>query len=102
MGFLYYNGRGVPQDHVEAEKWWRKAAAQGSVDAQNNLGIMYAEGQGDVPQDYVQSHMWFSLAAGAGNAGAVKNRDLVAAMMTPAQIEKAQALAAAWKPSTDQ
>ena len=33
---------------------------------------------------------------------AAKKRDLVAAKMTPAQVEKAQALAAEWKPTTGQ
>ena len=29
LGFMYYNGRGVPQDYAEAMKWYRKAADQG-------------------------------------------------------------------------
>ena len=53
--------------------------------------------------DYIQAHMWFSLAAAQGSiADAAKNRDLVAARMTSAQIEQAKALAAAWKPKTGQ
>ena len=48
----------------------QRAADQGEVRAQYNLGIMYATGQG-VPQDYVQAHMWFNLAVAPGNKGAV-------------------------------
>ena len=56
-----------------------------------------------MPQDYVQAHMWFNLAAsrlppGTNRDKAVKNRDIVAAKMTPAQIAEAQRLAREWKP----
>ena len=67
--------------------------------AQSNLGFMYYTGQG-VPQDYVKSYMWASLAAAQGDAKAAMGRDTVAALMTPAQIQQATALAAAWKPTT--
>ena len=33
LGSSYANGDGVPQDMVEAEKWYRKAAEQGYEDA---------------------------------------------------------------------
>ena len=29
LGFMYRSGQGVPQDHVTAETWFRKAAEQG-------------------------------------------------------------------------
>ena len=29
LGVMYDNGHGVPQNHVEAAKWYRKAAEQG-------------------------------------------------------------------------
>jgi uncharacterized protein len=57
---------------------------------------MYAKGQG-VPQDYVSAHMWYSLAAAEGLTDAAKERDTVAAQMTPAQIAEAQRLAREWK-----
>ena len=104
LGVMYSNGQGVPQDYAAAVSWWRKAADQGAADAQFNLGLMYAKGQG-VPQDYVQAHMWTNLAASRLAASekekrddAVKNRDVVAAKMTPAQIAEAQKLAREWKP----
>ena len=28
LGIMYYEGRGVPQDYVQAVRWYRKAAAQ--------------------------------------------------------------------------
>jgi hypothetical protein len=99
---MYYEGRGVPQDDAEAARWYRKAAEQGYAEAQFNLGSMYYHGYG-VPQDYVQAHMWYKLATskippGEGRDEAVKNRDIVAKRMTPAQISEAQKLAREWKP----
>jgi TPR repeat protein len=78
-------------------KWYRKAADQGYVDAQFDLGFMYKNGLG-VPQDYVQAHMWFSLAATGGDQGAAESGDTVAGLMTPLQIAEAQKLAREWKP----
>jgi TPR repeat protein len=83
-------------DFNPAVSWYRKAADQGLSEAQHNLGLMYANGQG-VAQDYVQAHKWFNLGATSGNAAAVKNRDLVASKMTPAQIAEAQRLASVWR-----
>ena len=84
-------------DDVAAASWYRKAADQGLAFAQHDIGVMYAAGRG-VAQDYVQAHMWFNLSAAQGNAGAVKNRNLIAAHMTPAQLAEAQRLASEWKP----
>jgi TPR repeat protein len=39
LGFFYAEGRGVPQDYVEAVKWFRKAAVQGDATAQYNVGL---------------------------------------------------------------
>lgn len=104
LGFMYYNGQGVPQDYGEAVKWFRKAADQGYATAQNNLGALYYNGQG-VAQDYILAHMWFSLAVTRylsiekeNRENAVRNRDIVASKMTPAQLAEAQRLAREWKP----
>jgi hypothetical protein len=53
---------------------------------------MYTKRQG-VIQDNVYAHMWWNIAASSGNKGAVKNRDIVAKRMTPADISTAQKLA---------
>ena len=57
---MYLKGEGVPQDYVEAMKWYRKAAEQGLVVAQGVLGWMYGSGEG-VPQDEVEAYAWFLL-----------------------------------------
>ena len=94
----------MPQNSAEAAKWYRKSADQGEATGQHNLASMYYYGQG-VPQNYVQAYKWLNLAA-AGNTvaateyrgKALKNRDIIAKKMTPAQIAEAQILAREWKP----
>src|SRR5262249_8326438 len=41
LGFMYQNGRGVPQNDAAAVSLYRKAADQGHAPAQVNLGFMY-------------------------------------------------------------
>jgi TPR repeat protein len=43
---MYAEGQGVPQDHAEAARWYRKAADQGNALAQFGLGLMYDQGHG--------------------------------------------------------
>jgi len=68
----------------------------------NNLGLMYGKDEG-VIQDNVQAHKWFNLAAAREKPGEVrdqrvKNRDLAAFKMTPADLSRAQRLAREWTP----
>ena len=77
---------------------------QGDAQAQYNLGLAYATAEG-VEQDNVRAHMWFNLAAARFPASAarnrreaVKNRDFVAAKMSPEQLAEAQKLAREWQP----
>ena len=97
---MYQNGKGVPQDHAEAFKWYRLAANQGVADAQLNLGVMYGKGYG-VMQDYTRALMWWTIAASQGHETARKNRDIVAKRMTPEQIAEAKRLARDWKPKKE-
>ena len=46
---MYRNGRGVPQDAAEAERWNRLAAENGDPGAQYSLGLWYDSG-GKVPR----------------------------------------------------
>ena len=55
------------KEYVTAVKLFRVSADQGDSFAQNNLGSMYANGQG-VTQDYKEAVRWFRLSAGQGNA----------------------------------
>ena len=103
---MYREGKGVLQDYAEAAKLFRLAAQQGDaptilpqlsttpmvIMAQFNLAHMYEEGKG-VLQDNVMAHMWFNIASANGNKKSGEWRDEIANKMTPAAIEKAQAMA---------
>jgi TPR repeat protein len=86
-------------DYATALRLIRPLAEQGDANAQYILGVFYNNGLG-VPQDYVRSYMWLNLAATQGRESAATFRDLVARLMTPAQIAEAQKLAREWKPNT--
>jgi hypothetical protein len=72
MGVMYHVGHGVPQDYIEAVRWYRKAADQGYAHAQNNLGAMYYEGHG-VPEDDAEAVKWYRKAADQSYASAQHN-----------------------------
>ena len=85
-------------DYATALKEWRPVAEQGEATAQGLLGAMYlGGGYAAVPKDYVQAHMWFNLAGAEGHEDYRKQRDAVAELMTPAQLDDAQRLAREWK-----
>ena len=70
---------------------------KGDADAQVNLGVMYATGEG-VPKDLVIAYMWANLAAAQGNFGAKATREALKKEMTPAQIAEGQRLSREWRP----
>jgi TPR repeat protein len=67
VGMMYHKGRGVPQDDVQARKWYEKAAAQGQAKAQFSLGTLHFNGEGG-RKDYQQALRLFRLAANQGLA----------------------------------
>lgn len=64
-GWLYYKDR----NYTEAVKWWRKAAEQGDIEAQYNLGESYEYGEG-VMKDYEEAVKWYLKAAKQGDEDA--------------------------------
>ena len=92
LGFMYDIGRGVPQDHTEAARWYRMAAEQGGTGAQYQLGHMYRYGSG-VTQDNLRAHTWYNRAAAQGYERAEDRRTMLERRMTPDQIARAQELA---------
>jgi len=67
LGLLYYEGKGVPQNYLQAKQWFEEAAKQGHAGAQTNLGTVYLHGEGAVPNDRM-ALFWFSQAAEQGDA----------------------------------
>jgi len=59
-------------DFETALQEWRPLAEQGDAPAQNNLGVMYENGEG-VPRDYAEAVKLYRLAAEQGFAGAQSN-----------------------------
>ena len=49
-------------DYATALRLWQPLAEEGDPYAQNNLGFMYAEGDG-VPLDHIKAARWYRLAA---------------------------------------
>ena len=74
LGVMHYDGKGVPQNYVEAAKWFKQAADQGNSDGQYMLGVIYFsqyynyDGRKGVPQDFTEAAKWFKQAADQGNA----------------------------------
>ena len=58
--------------YAQAARCYRLAAMMGDDKAQNNLGVLYKDGQG-VSQDYAEAARWFSKAARKGNVLAQSN-----------------------------
>ncbi len=69
---MYATGQGVEKNSQTAVKWYTKAAEQGDVASQYNLGVMYAKGQG-VEQSYQNAMKWYLKAAKKGDVKAQYN-----------------------------
>jgi len=76
MGVRYANGQGVPQDLLEAARWYGAAADQGDAPAQFNLGLLFYQGQG-VERSLEYAYELFRLAALQGDARAHAGLDAV-------------------------
>jgi hypothetical protein len=87
----------TPEIGPESLERFCKAAEQGDEDAQYNLGVMYAEGQG-VPRNDVAAYAWMNLAAAGGHKEAKVQRDRLETRMTRGEIAEAQRIAAEFRP----
>lgn len=96
LGDMYDLGQGVPQDYVEAAKWYHKAGNQGDYHSQSVLGLMYIKGTG-VPVDYIQAYMWANLGAMGGDETSVRFRDDLQKNLTVEQVTEGQHLAREWE-----
>ena len=93
-GIAAYN-RG---DYRTALRAFKPLAAGGYAKAQHFLGAMYAKGRG-VRRNYVLAYLWWSLAAAQSNKNAATKLGLIEMRMTRADVSRAQAMAAKWRPS---
>jgi hypothetical protein len=78
LGNSYLLGRGVREDRVLAESWYRKAAKplrdaaeKGDANAQYCLGLLYSGGRGGLPKGYSEAAKWYRRAANQGHKSAM-------------------------------
>ena len=70
MSWIYENGRGVREDHVEAMRWRKMSAEHGNPVAMSSIGYDYENGEG-VTQDYVEAMRWYRMAADRSDVRAI-------------------------------
>ncbi|MCP4080312.1 MAG: sel1 repeat family protein, partial [Planctomycetaceae bacterium] len=62
----------VPQSHVEATRWYEKAANAGHADSQYMLGMYFQYALGEI-SDLERAKIWYGRAADQGNVKAEKS-----------------------------
>ncbi|SDX01613.1 tetratricopeptide repeat protein [Thiocapsa roseopersicina] len=62
LGWMYATGTEIARDPVEAVRWFRLAAEQGSAAAQCNLGLCHYHGEG-VEYNAAEAANWFRRSA---------------------------------------
>jgi TPR repeat protein len=75
LGYTYEVGSTLcerPKDYTQAAVWFRKAAEQGDVVSQEELAVMYDNGQG-LPQDHSLAAIWWRKAAEQGDPSSQYN-----------------------------
>ena len=71
LAYNLQSGQVIEQDYAKAVQWYTRAAIQGYMPAQHNLGVLYMTGEG-VAQDYEEAYVWALLAAENGNDSLMK------------------------------
>ena len=73
LASLYIEGNyGIQQNMQRGVELMHKAAELGYPDAQNELGVLYYQGEG-VSQNYTEAFKWVQMSANAGSALAQRN-----------------------------
>ncbi len=70
VGWSLDNGAGYREDSQAAFAYFRRAASQGDLVAQRNIGSMWLYGRA-VPRSLAQAHVWLRRAADQGHGGAM-------------------------------
>ena len=71
LGFLYDYGWGVPMDKAMAQQWFRKAALQGNLKAQSNLGRILGP-LSESKETRIEALGWLLIASSQGEITATK------------------------------
>ncbi len=77
IGTMWYEGKGKPQNYLEAYRSYLRSAYLGNSDSQNNLGLIYEKGQVQ-PANPVVAYAWYALAAAQndGQSSTIANDNL--------------------------
>jgi hypothetical protein len=70
VGEAYASAPGRSQDCAQAAAWYRKAAAQESIDGALHLALLYRDGCKSLPRDMAQAAGWYRKAAELGDVPA--------------------------------
>ena len=97
---IYFEGNGVDQSDKKGAYWVRRAADQGHMMAQGDLGMMYALGV-MVRKDEVEAVKWLTLSEKSDYGPAIRFMKDLQDTMKPEDIQKAKQMAADWKPKKE-
>lgn len=89
------NGVGILRDTKAALSAYNNAADLGYEEAQNRLGVIYAEGV-LVTKNLVEAYKWFLIATSNGYEPAKDNRKRAEAKLTKAETRSAELAAKKW------
>lgn len=59
----YYHGDDVKRNYINALSWYEKAASQGHVEAQHQIGYFYQHGLANLAKDNEKAFEWYLKAA---------------------------------------
>lgn len=111
LGTIHESGLGVPEDLIEAARWFEWSAKYGFGPAQHNFAVMLETGEAG-RKDEVEAFMYYTLAAiysaqilpetkiNLENPPPDSSIGQLARRLTPAQRTEARARAKAFKPMT--
>lgn len=93
LGLMLLNGQGTAPSPEQAARSYGEAARNGFGPAQLALGFLYLDGTG-VAKDAADAWAWFRAAESRSVGGAAAARKTTGASLSPADLERARALAA--------
>ena len=94
LGLQFANGEGLPKDLRAAIAWYRRAAQQGDVKAQRELGLLLAGHPLGIPQNDVEAYQWLTVAGVDNTELALR---ILHSTMKETDISKAEKLAAEFR-----
>ena len=89
---IHVNGLKKPSSDGYNLKWYTRAAKQGYVSAQNNLGWLYSKTTTQFHNE-TKAYMWWFIAAQNGSHNALENMVRMETRLAPDNISKARNMA---------